>query len=36
MGEKVYLSENLAINYLKIFGTNCFGNKLEKNLLMIE
>ena len=31
IGEKVYLSDNLAINYLKIFGTNCLGNKLEKN-----
>jgi DNA-directed RNA polymerase len=30
MGEKVYLSDNLAIKYLKIFGANCFGNKLEK------
>lgn len=30
IGEKVYLSDNLAIKYLKIFGANCFGNKLEK------
>jgi DNA-dependent RNA polymerase len=29
-GEKVYLSDDFAINYLKIFGANCFGNKLEK------
>jgi len=28
--EKVYLSDDFAINYLKIFGANCFGNKLEK------
>lgn len=30
IGEKVYLSDDFAINYLKIFGANCFGNKLEK------
>jgi hypothetical protein len=30
IGEKVCLSDDFAINYLKIFGANCFGNKLEK------
>lgn len=30
LGEKVYLSDDIAIKYLKIFGANCFGNKLEK------
>ena len=30
IGEKVYLSDDLAIKYLKIFGANCYGNKLDK------
>jgi DNA-directed RNA polymerase len=30
IGEKVYLNDDIAIKYLKIFGVNCFGNKLEK------
>jgi len=30
IGEKVSLSDDFAINYLKIFGANCFGNNLEK------
>lgn len=30
IGEKVYLTDQDAINYLKIFGANCFGNKLDK------
>lgn len=30
-GEIVNLSDQTAINYLKIFGANSFGNKLEKN-----
>jgi hypothetical protein len=29
-GEKVYMTDTLSINYLKIFGANCFGNKLDK------
>jgi DNA-directed RNA polymerase len=29
-GEKVQISDQLSINYLKIFGANCFGNKIEK------
>jgi len=31
-GEKVQLSDESSINYLKIFGTNCFGNTLEKKI----
>lgn len=30
IGEKVYIKDSLSINYLKIFGANCFGNKIEK------
>lgn len=29
-GEKILKTDLNAINYLKIFGANCFGNKLEK------
>jgi len=29
-GEKVYKTDITAINFLKIFGANCFGNKLDK------
>jgi hypothetical protein len=29
-GEKVKLSDETSINYLKIFGGNCFGNKINK------
>ena len=29
-GELVYLNDFLSIKYLKIFGANCFGNKLDK------
>lgn len=29
-GEKVKLSDETLINYLKIFGGNCFGNKINK------
>jgi DNA-directed RNA polymerase len=29
-GEKIFLSDDTAISYLKIIGANCFGNKLEK------
>jgi DNA-directed RNA polymerase len=30
VGEKVQLSDKVAISYLKIFGSNCFGNTLDK------
>jgi hypothetical protein len=30
VGEKVYINDEIAINYLKIFGANCYGNKVEK------
>ena len=29
-GEKVYLSDESSINYLKIYGANCYGNALDK------
>lgn len=29
-GEKMYKNDNLAINYFKAYGANCFGNKLDK------
>ena len=29
-GEKVYKTDIESINFLKIFGANCFGNKLDK------
>lgn len=29
-GEKILKTDIDAINYLKIFGANCFGNKLDK------
>nr|YP_010697841.1 hypothetical protein P1S03_mgp04 [Porodaedalea chrysoloma]WCF76802.1 hypothetical protein [Porodaedalea chrysoloma] len=29
-GDKVFLTDTLSINYLKIFGANCFGNKIDK------
>ena len=33
-GEIVNITDELSINYLKIFGANCYGNKLEKNLFL--
>jgi hypothetical protein len=32
VGEKIYINEtnSEAINFLKIFGANCYGNKIEK------
>ena len=29
-GEKIYKSDTEAINFLKIFGANCFGNGFDK------
>ena len=29
-GEKIYKNDNIALNYLKIFGANCFGNGIDK------
>ena len=29
-GEKIFRNDTKAIEFLKAFGTNCFGNKLEK------
>jgi len=34
IGEKVYLTDQNAINYSKIFGANCFGNKLDKKFFL--
>jgi hypothetical protein len=30
IGEKIYLNDELSINYLKIFGANCFGGGADK------
>lgn len=35
-GEKIYLNDDFAIKYLKIYGANCFGNKLEKKKLILK
>ena len=29
-GEKIFKSDKKAIDYLKIFGANCFGNGIDK------
>lgn len=35
-GEKVSLNDKKAIAYLKIFGANCFGNKVDSNLQILS
>lgn len=32
IGEKIYLTDDRSISYLKIFGANSYGNKIEKLL----
>jgi len=35
-GERINKCNKKSIDYLKIFGANCYGNGMDKNLIIIE